>query len=46
VVRQQPRHALHKARMVIDHDHDCRLRHHICVQPLGRKWRPKVSANR
>jgi hypothetical protein len=27
--------ALQKARIVIDHDHDCRLRHHIRVQPRG-----------
>jgi hypothetical protein len=27
-----PRHALQKARIVIDHDHDCRLRCHIRVQ--------------
>jgi hypothetical protein len=31
-VRQQPRHALQKARIVIDHDHDCRLRCHIRIQ--------------
>jgi hypothetical protein len=28
--RQQPRHALQKARVVIDHDHDCRL---LCRLP-------------
>jgi hypothetical protein len=33
VALQQPRHALQNARIVI-HDHDCRLRHHIRVQPL------------
>jgi len=33
VVRQQPRHALQNARIVIDHNHDCRRRHHIRVQP-------------
>ena len=32
VVGQQPRHALQKARVVIDHNHDCRLRCHIRVQ--------------
>jgi hypothetical protein len=35
IVRQQARHALQKARIVIDDDHDCRLRHHIRVQPRG-----------
>jgi hypothetical protein len=40
VVRQQPRHALQKARVVIDHDHNCRRCHirlqpHIRVQPRG-----------
>jgi hypothetical protein len=28
-VGQQPRHALQKARIIIDHDHDCRLRCHV-----------------
>jgi hypothetical protein len=31
-VRQQPRHALQKARIVIDHDHDCLLRCQIRVR--------------
>jgi hypothetical protein len=35
VVRQQPRHALQKTRIVIDYDHVRRLRHHIRVQSRG-----------
>src|SRR6267142_1686566 len=35
VVRQQPRHALQKTRIVIDYDHERRLRHHIRVQSRG-----------
>jgi hypothetical protein len=36
----QPRHALQKARIVIDHDYDCPLRHHIRAQLLGRYMAP------
>ena len=46
VVRQQSRHALQKARIVIDHDHDCRLRYHIRVQlrvRMGPGCRPTLD---
>ena len=35
VARQQPRHALQNARIVIDHDHDCRLRQSVSVSSPG-----------
>ncbi len=44
VVRQQPRHALQKARVVIDHDYDCLLRCHVRVQPWVR-FVPRVVAD-
>jgi hypothetical protein len=44
VARQQPRHALQTARIVIDHDHDCRPRHHIRVQPEAAYGPPRGSA--